>query len=276
MKCFWQSSEARISSWEDLTKFFCSCLIEQITKQRSDGHPLLLFRGMKCGQPLMASIASFRGNIQPFKLDKAMFNEFKKRAASLPDLKMCSNDWDIISLGRHFGLPTRYLDWSSNPLVSLWFAIHTWENGKCSLSKESIKNTPVIWVLETHEEDFVKIVKNASPFPQNRDGKTKIFKTRNKIPRVDNQASFMMRQVFISKNDSVKTPEMVYLERINENTTFNNRVWPVAIASGFVPELNYLIESLGINYSFLFPEENDEEAKELHRIVDEIRKGFKL
>jgi hypothetical protein len=86
-----------------------------------------LFRGVaSVRHTLTPSVGRDRGGYgYSADLEKALFAQFKREA--LPYLPVRpTNDWEWLALAQHHGVPTRLLDWSESPSVSLFFAV--WGN----------------------------------------------------------------------------------------------------------------------------------------------------
>src|SRR5947209_8375775 len=86
-----------------------------------------LFRGVAVvDYPLVSSVGRQRdGYSYAPDIERALFEQFKREA--LPFLAVRpETDWEWLALAQHHGVPTRLLDWSESPAVSLFFAV--WGN----------------------------------------------------------------------------------------------------------------------------------------------------
>ena len=62
--------------------------------------------------------------------ERVIFDDFKRKYSMFTDVRP-KNDMEFLFLAQHYGLPTRLLDWTYNPLIALYFACcsHSDKNG---------------------------------------------------------------------------------------------------------------------------------------------------
>jgi hypothetical protein len=124
---------------------------------------LVLYRGQEDSRwRLIPKIA--RGAIDDsfVKKEKDIVDEFKRLGRSFIPSDVINNSWDLLAIAQHHGLPTILLDWTTNPLVALWFAF--W--------KDLDVETRAIWILVVTTEGIAD-TSSESPFAP---VKTKAYK----------------------------------------------------------------------------------------------------
>ena len=195
-----------------------------------------LFRGQITDQPLIPKIARLKPKGDLMETERLLLKEFKRTNPLLLESHRPFDDWDYLTLGQHFGLPTRLLDWSNNALTALWFATNS------KPLQEVSHPYGVVWVLMAELEDFDFKIEEADPFSIT---KTKIFRPRLIRQRINNQSAVFSIQ---------STREIIEKTELNRSDLFRDKLLKIKIPEEYFSTVRHDLNVLGVNAFTIFPE----------------------
>lgn len=213
--------------WHDFSTF-----ISSITSMKeTQGDDILLFRGQGCAKPLLPKIARTRPEQDTTSLERKMLMELRRQGKRFGDIEK-SSDLDLLAIAQHHGMATRLLDWSSNPLVALWFAC----------ADQSSQEPAHLYIYKAGRDTILDSHVDTDPFSF---AVTKIFQPTHNNARLIAQCGWFSVHPFYAQQKFKGLDEDV----IHFLFVFHLQI-PASEKSDILSKLNML----GINSRTLFPD----------------------
>lgn len=145
-----------------------------------------IFRGQDVKGNLLPSIARRDPTQDTTATERLMMNQLGLQAAAY--LPSNNEPLDRLVAAQHFGMKTRLLDWTSNPLAALWFAF---------ANPVSTAANVYVYALDTDGLLYENAYETSDPFSLTS---TKIFQPRLNNPRVLAQHGYFSLHCFSPRN----------------------------------------------------------------------------
>lgn len=209
----------------------------------SESGPEYLFRGVSNkDHSLIPSIGrgaeeNTGGDIET--VEHNLISEFKRLSA--PILKADETpktEFEWLFLAQHYGLPTRLLDWSTNPLVALYFAVEKDDelDGGVYAVRHMVTDQYELFDYKTADyTDSHKQVPSSLFAIQPNQGKFIFIR-----PKYTDQRYLNQRSVFSCPSNPFSSVEPKSLELL----TFK---------ASWKPEIRSRLQTMGVSTSFIYP-----------------------
>lgn len=217
-----------------LSKFLKIVEGERASALKAGSKADLLFRGQNTDEPLLPRIARLKPKGSLPKVERLMMEEFKRQIPPFTEFEP-SNDWDLLALAQHHGLPTRLLDWSLSALAGLWFCVRR----PPMINEQKKPLDGVVWVLKSRPDDFTS---TATPYDA---GRTRVFR-----PRIVTRRILAQNGVFTCHKPT-KRGRYVALE---DNPAYKARLSKIPIRAQDFKRLREQLIANGVSSLALFPD----------------------
>jgi hypothetical protein len=199
-----------------------------------------LFRGQNTDQPLYPKIArlALKRGIPLSKvtdIEKRMLARFRRESRPMLTNLVNPSDWELLSIARHNGLPTRLLDWTANALAGLWFAV--------SSNVPKREDHAVLWMLDVDPENEKTLSPADDIFRMKR---TYIFQPYHVDRRIVAQAAWFSLHRYAEKQDTFLP--------LDQHERYRRAMTKFVIPRDSVRGIRHELRVLGITQAMLFPD----------------------
>ena len=222
----------------------------------------LLFRGQKKASWKLES-RLYREVIEAnlersfYEIEKTLFDSFKEKLKELK--KEVTSDTEILAFAQHYGLPTRLLDWSANPLVALWFAFSEIAMGNFDRAVQTVLIQK--WDVKNESDENIFATRNARFInPRNLFSDDRI---RNQEGWFSNQEIHIIPKGKERSGDGL--PKFGSSGLIEDDEYFNLTITKFLFSNSLRKQILEDLEAKGVSKSFLFPD--------LGKVCEEIRES---
>jgi hypothetical protein len=189
----------------------------------------VLYRGQACKGNLIPNIARKNPNNDTTTIELKMIEQVRKLGATL--VEPSKSNLEIMILAQHFGLKTRLLDWTSNPLAALWFA--------CS---DTSSQEAYVYVL--YAEDLLgKEIDPTDPF---KEPETRVYQPRHNNARIVAQHGWFTLHRYAAEDGGFVPLEL--------NPKMMDILTEIHVPAESKAEMINSLDRLGTNHHTLFPD----------------------